>query len=83
MAEYHAGTEWEDTWDMDDNAINSLLPNLIISAFSTVVSLVGFVVWLFFSPHLVSAEAEGLDRKCRSAWISFSICVLAVLKFEM
>ena len=63
MTEYHAGTEWEDTWDMSDNAVISLLPSHYFSTFSTFVSLVSFLIWLFYSPYIALVDAEGLDRK--------------------
>jgi hypothetical protein len=52
-------------WDMDDNAINHLFPQHMFNSLSTVVSLFGFGVWLFFSPHQ-SDVAKDLDRtrKC-------------------
>jgi hypothetical protein len=48
-------------WAMDDNAVWHLFPQHLFNSLSTVVSLFGFGVWLFFSPHQ-SDMAKDLDR---------------------
>jgi hypothetical protein len=48
-------------WDMDEDATYHLLPQYIFHSVSTIVSLFGFGVWLFFSPHQ-SDVAKDLDR---------------------
>jgi hypothetical protein len=52
-------------WDMDSDYTQSgclLFPQHLCNSLSTAVSLFGFGVWLFFSPHQ-SDLAKDLDRK--------------------
>ena len=48
-------------WDIDDDATRDLFPFHLFNSLSTVVSLFGFGVWLFFSPHQCDV-AKDLDR---------------------
>jgi len=48
-------------WDMNSVAIYHLFPQHLFNSFSTVLSLLGFGVWLFFSTHQ-SDVAKDLDR---------------------
>jgi hypothetical protein len=48
-------------WDMHDNADRHLFPLHLFNSLSTAVSLFGFGVWVFFSPHQ-SDVAKDLDR---------------------
>jgi hypothetical protein len=50
-------------WDMDDSASLHLFPVHLFNSITTVMSLFGFWVWLFFSPHN-SDVARALDRTC-------------------
>jgi hypothetical protein len=50
-------------WDMQDAATYDLLPLHLFNSIAVVVSLFGFCVWLFFSPHM-SKVAQNLDRTC-------------------
>jgi hypothetical protein len=50
-------------WDMDDDATFRLFPVHLFNSIATVMSLFGFWVWLFFSPHN-SDIARALDRTC-------------------
>ena len=54
---------YDPEWDMSDAAAWNLFPVHLFNSISTVVSLLGFWVWLFFSPHM-SEVARDLDRKC-------------------
>jgi hypothetical protein len=57
--------EWD--VDADDSALDYLFPVHLFNAISTLVSLFGFGVWLFFSPHKSEREsdmAKDLDRTC-------------------
>jgi hypothetical protein len=47
--------------DVDENANNHIFPQHIFHSVSTLVSLLGFGVWLFFSPHR-SDVTKDLDR---------------------
>jgi hypothetical protein len=47
--------------DFDDHASRHLFPQHLFNSLSTVVSLFGLGVWLFFSPHQ-SDVAKDLDR---------------------
>ena len=42
---------YDPEWDMDDAADWHLLPVHLFNSISTAVSLFGFGIWLFFSPH--------------------------------
>ena len=53
--------DYKPDWEMDDQAVNHLFPQHLFNSLSTVVSLFGFGVWLFFSPHQ-SDVAKDLDR---------------------
>jgi hypothetical protein len=55
--------DYDPEWDMEDNASWGLLPMHLFNSISTVVSLFGFGVWLFFSPHMANV-ARDLDRTC-------------------
>ena len=59
---------YDPDWDVDgvDNASNLLFPMHLFNSISTVVSLFGFWMWLFFSPH-TSDVAQDLDRTCTEA----------------
>jgi hypothetical protein len=50
-------------WDMKDTAIYHLSPMHLFNCISIVVSLFGFWVWFFFSPHM-SDVTRALDRTC-------------------
>ena len=56
---------YEPDWDVDDagSAVYHLFPMHLFNSISTVVSLFGFWVWLFFSPH-TSDVAQDMDRTC-------------------
>ena len=51
-------------WDMEGDALLDLFPTHLFNSISTVVSLFGVWVWLFFSPHM-SNLARDLDRACK------------------
>ena len=55
--------KYDPEWDMDDVAERDLFPVHLFNSISTVVSLFGFWVWLFFSPHM-SNVAKDLHRTC-------------------
>jgi hypothetical protein len=55
--------QYDPEWDMEDDATWQLFPAHLFNSISTVVSLFGFMVWLFFSPHM-SDVARDLDRTC-------------------
>jgi hypothetical protein len=66
-------------WDVDadESAVNAaynLFPIHLFNVISTMVSLFGFWVWLFFSPHKKSDEGQNLDRTCTT-----SACTISVL----
>jgi hypothetical protein len=50
-------------WDMGGFAEERLFPVHLFNSIATVISLFGFWVWLFFSPHN-SDVARDLDRTC-------------------
>jgi hypothetical protein len=54
---------YDPEWDMDDAADWHLFPVHLFNSIATVMSLFGFWVWLFFSPHN-SDVARALDRTC-------------------
>ena len=55
------GPRYRPEWSMDDDANRDLFPAHLFNSISTVVSLFGFGVWLFFSSHQ-SDVAKDLDR---------------------
>jgi hypothetical protein len=55
--------DYNPEWEMEDVAEWDLSPIHIFNSTSSVVSLFGFWVWLFFSPHM-SDVARDLDRTC-------------------
>jgi hypothetical protein len=59
---------YEPEWDVDadDNAAMNLFPSHQFNSISTAISLFGFWVWLFFSPHK-SEQAKHLDRTCTTS----------------
>jgi hypothetical protein len=60
---------YDPEWDMDDFADWHLFPGHIFNSTSIGVSLFGFWVWLFFSPH---SQKQDLDRTCMENPIAFS-----------
>jgi hypothetical protein len=56
-------SKWTEEDNFDDSADRHLFPVHYFNSISTVVSLLGFGVWLFFSPHN-SDMAKDLDRTC-------------------
>jgi len=54
---------YDPEWNMDDDATWHIFPAHLFNSISTVMSLFGFWVWLFFSPHN-SDVARALDRTC-------------------
>ena len=50
----------EEEWEYDDYAGRFLFPLHQFNSSATLVSLFGFLTWLFFSPH-TGENAEGLD----------------------
>jgi hypothetical protein len=50
---------YDPEWDMDDSADWHLFPVHLFNSIATVMSLFGFWVWLFFSPH----NSENTDEK--------------------
>ena len=53
--------------DMQDNPAYRLTPGHIFTTASMAVSLLCWLVWLFFSSHVSgSSSAKALDRKCNS-----------------
>jgi hypothetical protein len=54
---------YDPEWGMEDGAEYNLFPVHLFNSISTVVSLFGFMVWLFFSPHMADV-ARDLDRTC-------------------
>ena len=68
---FDVDSQWYDPeWDMDDNSSWNLFPVHLFNSISTVMSLFGFWVWLFFSPYN-SDVARALDRTCTKKTISF------------
>ena len=65
---------YDPEWDVEDNAVWHLFPQHLFNSISTVASLFGFWVWLFFSPHM-SDVVRDLDRTCTNP-----IVFLKVLK---
>jgi hypothetical protein len=63
--------DYDPDWDFDDNNGNHLFPQHLFNSLSTVMSLFGFGVWLFFSPHQ-SDVAKDLDRTCTCTDCFFS-----------
>ena len=55
--------DYNPEWDMDDKAHWDLFPTHLFNSISTVASLFGFGVWLFFSLHMIDV-ARDLDRTC-------------------
>ena len=55
--------DYDPEWDVDDVAQWRLFPVHLFNSIATVMSLFGFWVWLFFSPHN-SDVARALDRTC-------------------
>ena len=53
--------DYNPEWNMGDAASRHLSPMYLFNSFSVAVSLFGFGVWLFFSPHQ-SDVAKDLDR---------------------
>jgi hypothetical protein len=62
-------------WEFDDNAAYNLLPQHLFHSISTLLSLFGFGVWLFFSPHQ-SDVAKDLDRTRTSCGIHVALSFL-------
>jgi hypothetical protein len=65
--------QYDPEWDMEDSANFDLFPQHLLNSISTVVSLFGFWVWLFFSPHVSDVAQDrslrqqhkrDLDRTC-------------------
>jgi hypothetical protein len=52
---------WNEEDNFDDTDLWRMFPSHSFNSISTVVSLFGFGVWLFFSPHN-SDVAKDLDR---------------------
>jgi hypothetical protein len=63
--------EW-DMVSMEGDALLHLFPTHLFNSISTVVSLFGFGVWLFFSPHMADV-ARDLDRTCTKLNYIFQI----------
>jgi hypothetical protein len=49
---------YDPEWDMDDAADWRLFPIHLFNSISTVMSLFGFWVWLFYSPHNVRKKTR-------------------------
>ena len=62
--------KYDPDWDMDDAADRALFPVHLFNSMSTAMSLFGFWVWMFFSPHN-SDVARELDRTCTKKTIVF------------
>jgi hypothetical protein len=67
---------YDPEWDMDDSANWHLFPMHLFNSISTVMSLFGFGVWLFFSTHN-SDVARDLDRTCRKK----NDCIFSTIYF--
>ena len=64
---------YDSEWDVDakESATRYLFPVHLFNSISIGVSLFGFWVWLFFSPHKKSDAAQNLDRTCKLRCVSF------------
>jgi hypothetical protein len=69
---------WTEEDNFDDHTGNRLFPIHPFNSISTVVSLFGFGVWLFFSPHNSDA-AKDLDRTLGSYFALQWLATLLVL----
>jgi hypothetical protein len=73
-------SNWNEGDNFDDHAGRHLFPIHGFNSISTVVSLFGFGVWLFFGPHNNSDAAQDLDRTLGSyfalQWLA-NVLVLA------
>ena len=67
--------------DFDDHASRHLFPQHLFNSLSTVVSLFGLGVWLFFSPHQ-SDVAKDLDRTRTCTEIVFSFALGSFANFK-
>ena len=65
--------DYNPEWEMEDSATFHLFPQHLYNSISTVVSLFGFWVWIFFSPHMADVARDlslrqqnirDLDRTC-------------------
>jgi hypothetical protein len=54
----------EEEWKFDDLANRHLFPRHLNNCIASAMSLLGFAVWIFFSPHTENESAEALDRTC-------------------
>jgi hypothetical protein len=75
---------YDPDWDPDDwapNAAYLLFPQHLFNSISAVVSLCGFFVWLFFSPHK-SVVAQDLDRTCTNENRLYFSVTLSLLAFD-
>jgi hypothetical protein len=63
---------YDPEWGMDDDAQWRLFPVHVFNSISTVMSLFGFWVWLFFSPHMADV-ARDLDRTCTKLKCIFQV----------
>ena len=73
--------DYKPDWTFDDWATNHLFPQHLFNSLSTVVSLFGFGVWLFFSPHQ-SDVAKDLDRTRTCTEIVFSFALGSFSNFK-
>jgi hypothetical protein len=53
-------------WDFDDNAGRYLFPAHLLNSLALAIAHVGFLMWLFLSPHMNFKEAVQLDWACGS-----------------
>jgi hypothetical protein len=55
-----------DGGEFDDDAFRRLFPAHWLNSLALVFAYIGFLSWLFCSPHMASVEAAYLDRTCGS-----------------
>ena len=67
---------YDQEWDVDTTyyATEHLLPVHLFHSISTAVSLFGFWVWLFFSPHKMEMS-QNLDRTCTTSACTSKLCL--------
>jgi hypothetical protein len=58
------GAGHEDDWEFNDEAQRHLFPGHWMNSLALLVSLSGFLMWLFYSPHMHFEDAARLDHTC-------------------
>jgi hypothetical protein len=55
-----------DDWNFDNDAARHIFPVHWLNSASLVVAHAGFLMWIFYSPHMSFVEAAKLDVTCGS-----------------